>query len=172
MKKIKSLIVGSGTIGAYLSKLLIKKNHNIVVTSRFRKKKYKKYEKLKISKKPDNIFYFAGQSSIPKSYELPKETFQSNFTGAKNFLEIMLKNKIYTNFFKANSGYIFKPVKGKINLKSKFIKPKNAYVSAQQKSYKIIKKYRKKGLKCSSLIFMQIDSPLREKSFFLKYANY
>ena len=51
MKKIKSLIVGSGTIGAYLSKLLIKKNHNIVVTSRFRKKKYKNYEKLKISKK-------------------------------------------------------------------------------------------------------------------------
>ena len=120
MKKIKSLIVGSGTIGAYLSKLLIKKNHNIVVTSRFRKKKYKNYEKLKISKKirfkklnilnkkeikkiilsekPDNIFYFAGQSSIPKSYELPKETYQSNFTGAKNFLEIMLKNKIYTNF--------------------------------------------------------------------------
>ena len=39
MKKKKSLIVGSGTIGAYLSKLLIKKNHNIVVTSRFRKKK-------------------------------------------------------------------------------------------------------------------------------------
>ena len=50
MKKIKSLIVGSGTIGAYLSKLLIKKNHNIVVTSRFRKKKYKNYEKLKYQK--------------------------------------------------------------------------------------------------------------------------
>ena len=190
MKKIKSLIVGSGTIGAYLSKLLIKKNHNIVVTSRFRKKKYNNYEKLKISKKirfkklnilnkkeikkiilsekPDNIFYFAGQSSIPKSYELPKETYQSNFTGAKNFLEIMLKNKIYTKFFKANSGYIFKPNKGKINLNSKFIKPNNAYVKAQQKSFKIIKKFRKKGLKCSSLIFMQIESPLREKSFFIK----
>ena len=166
MKKIKSLIIGSGTIGAYLSKLLIKKKHNIVVTSRFTKKKYKNYENLKISKKvkfkklnilnkveikkiilfekPDNIFYFAGQSSIPKSFDLPKETFQSNFIGAKNFLEIIYKNKIYTNFFKANSGYIFKPVKGKINLKSKFIKPNNAYVRAQQKSYKIIKKFRKR----------------------------
>ena len=42
MKKIKSLIIGTGAIGAYLSKLLIEKKHNIVVTSRFRKKNYDK----------------------------------------------------------------------------------------------------------------------------------
>ena len=40
MKKIKSLIIGSGVIGAYLSKLLIQKKHSVTVTSRFLKKNY------------------------------------------------------------------------------------------------------------------------------------
>ena len=38
MKKTRSLIIGSGVIGAYLSKLLLKKKHEIVVTSRSKKK--------------------------------------------------------------------------------------------------------------------------------------
>ena len=40
MKKIKSLIIGSGVIGAYLSKLLIQKKHSVTVTSRFLKKAF------------------------------------------------------------------------------------------------------------------------------------
>ena len=125
MKKIKSLIVGSGVIGSYLSRLLLKKGHKVVVTSRFSKKTHNNYKILKISKKvnfkklnvlskleikkvindikPNNIFYLAGQSSIPKSFNLSKETKDSNFTGAKNFLEIIEKEKINLNFFKGNS---------------------------------------------------------------------
>ena len=114
MGKITSLITGSGVIGAYLSKELIKRNHNVIVTSRYLKKNYKNYKYLKINKKvkfiklnilnknnikkvldkysPDNIFYFSGQSSIAKSLKLKKSTFNSNFIGAKNFL-IILKKK-------------------------------------------------------------------------------
>ena len=190
MKKIKSLIIGTGVIGAYLSKLLIKKKHSVVVTSRLKRKNYRNYEKLKISKKvaikklnildkknikniiklvkPDNIFYLAGQSSLPKSFKLRRETIQSNYVGAKNFLEVLNKIKKNSNFFKANSGYILKPKNGKISLNSKLIKPNNPYVEAQQKAYKLVKKFRKKNLKCYSLIFMQIESPLRDKSFFIK----
>ena len=51
MKKIKSLIIGSGVIGAYLSKLLIQKKHSVTVTSRFLKKNYNNYKSLRISKK-------------------------------------------------------------------------------------------------------------------------
>ena len=190
MKKIKSLIIGTGAIGAYLSKLLIEKKHFVIVTSRLKKKNYKNYEKLKISKKvvikklnildkknikkiiqlerPDNIFYLAGQSSLPKSFKLRKETIQSNYVGAKNFLEVLNKIKNNCNFFKANSGYIFKPKNGKVSLNSKLIKPNNPYVEAQQKAYILVKKFRKKKLKCYSLIFMQIESYLRDKSFFIK----
>ncbi len=190
MKKIKSLIIGTGAIGAYLSKLLIEKKHNIVVTSRFKKKNYKNFQKLKISKKitfkklnilnkseikkilkdekPQNIFYLAGQSSLPKSFALQRQTLDSNYTGAKYFLETINKIKIRSKFFKANSGYIFKPVNGKINLNSNLVKPNNPYVKAQQHAYHLIKKFRKKGLDCYSLIFMQIESPLRHNSFFMK----
>ena len=190
MKKIKSLIIGTGAIGAYLSKLLIEKKHSVVVTSRLKRKNYRNYEKLKISKKvaikklnildkknikkiiqlekPDNIFYLAGQSSLPKSFKLRRETIQSNYVGAKNFLDVLSKIKNNSNFFKANSGYIFKPENGKISLNSKLIKPNNPYVEAQQKAYKLVKKFRKKNLKSYSLIFMQIESPLRDKSFFIK----
>ena len=109
--------------------MLIQKKHSVTVTSRFLKKNYNNYKSLNISKKlklkklnilkkneiekiikdfnPENIFYLAGQSSIPKSFTLPKETKDSNFSGAKNFLEIINKEKINTKFFKANSGYIF-----------------------------------------------------------------
>lgn len=190
MKKIKSLIVGSGVIGSYLSRLLLKKGHKVIVTSRFSKKTHNNYKILKISKKvnfkklnvlskleikkvindikPNNIFYLAGQSSIPKSFNLSEETKNSNFTGAKNFLEIIEKEKIKTNFFKANSGYIFKPNNGVIDLKCSLIKPNNPYVKAQQSAYKLIKKYRLRNLNCYSLIFMQIESPLRDKNFFIK----
>ena len=190
MKKIKSLIIGSGVIGSYLSRLLLKKGHKVIVTSRFSKKTHNNYKLLKISKKvnfkklnvlskleikkvindikPNNIFYLAGQSSIPKSFNLSKETKDSNFTGAKNFLEIIEKEKINTNFFKANSGYIFKPNNGVIDLKCSLIKPNNPYVKAQQSAYKLIKKYRLRNLNCYSLIFMQIESPLRDENFFIK----
>ena len=50
-KKPYILIVGSGVLGAYLSKLLLKKNYNIVVTTRKTRKNFINYEKLKISKK-------------------------------------------------------------------------------------------------------------------------
>ena len=190
MKKTISLVIGSGVIGAYLSKLLLKKKHRVIVTSRSKKKEFKNYKELKISKKvffkklnvlkkkeiirllkrvnPDNIFYLAGQSSIPKSFILKKETFNSNFIGAKNFVEILYKEKYKTRFFKANSGYIFKPKNGKISINSKLIKPNSPYVYAQQKAYNCIKQFRRKKVNCYSLLFMQIESPLREDSFLIK----
>ena len=98
------------------------------------------------------IFYLAGQSSIPKSFNLSRETKDSNFTGAKNFLEIIEKERINLNFFKGNSGYIFKPKNGVVDLKCSLIKPNNPYVKAQQSAYKLIKKYRLRNLNCYSLI--------------------
>ncbi len=183
-----ALIIGSGVIGAYLSKLLLKKKLNVVVTTRNLKKSYKNYNKLKIQNKvnfvklnilkkkkikkiiilvkPDYIFYFAGVSSIIKSFKKPKETLQSNYTGAKNFLEVLYNLKSKIKFFKANSGYIFH--KEKIKSNSKLIRPKNPYISSQIKSYKLVKKFRQKLVNSYSLIFFNIESPLRKDEFFIK----
>ena len=192
MKKKTTLITGSGVIGAYLAKELLKKKHKIIVTSRYIKKNYKNYQFLKIQKKvqfiklnilsknniskvlekysPDNIFYFSGQSSIAKSLKLKKSTFNSNFLGAKNFLIILKKKKLKTKFFKANSAYIFYSKNGIVSIKSKISNNQNPYIKSQIKAFKIIRLYRKKGINCYNLIFFQVESPLRAKDFLIKKA--
>ena len=185
----KNLIIGTGVLAAYLSLQLLKNKEKVIVTSRH-KKNYKnfkylrienkvKFEKLNVKKKleiknvikkhnPDKIYYFAGQSSLIKSLRMKKETVNSHFTGTKNFLDILKRYKIKCKFFKANSGYIFKPNNGKINLNSKFSNNKHVYIQAQQKTYKIINHYRKFNLKLFNLVFLQVESPLRPNDFFIK----
>tara|TARA_Y100000389_G_scaffold193783_1_gene222962 strand:- start:571 stop:1506 length:936 start_codon:yes stop_codon:yes gene_type:complete len=190
MKKEISIIVGSGVIGSYLAKLLIIKKHKVIVTTRKIKKNYKNYNTPNIKKKiifeklnvlknqeililikkynPNNIFYFSGQSSLTKSISLKKTTNDSNYVGARRFLEILHKNKFKSKFYKSNSGYIFEPKNGLISINSKMSKNKNPYIKSQIRAYKEVKKFRKKGVNCSSLIFMQIESPLRSNDFLIK----
>ena len=190
MEKDNSIIIGSGVIGSYLAKFLLSKKQRIIVTSRNRKKSYKNYNKLDIESKvifekldvlkkneilkllkkytPKNIFYFSGQSSLTKSINLRKATNDSNYIGAKKILEILHKYELKTNFYKANSGYIFEPNKGLVNIKSKISKNKNPYIQSQIKAYKEIKTFRKKGVNCCSIIFLQVESPLRDNNFFIK----
>ena len=190
MNKKVNLIIGSGVLGAYLSANLKKKKEKVIVTTRSLRKKPYNYNYLKIQKKvkfekldiknkalihkiinkyePEKIFYFAGQSSIPKSLKSPEETFQSHYNGTKNFLDVLKEKNLKIKFFKANSGYIFSPNKGRIDLNCKFSSNKNPYVKAQKKSFKLLKKYRQFGLNLSNLIFMQVESPLRHKDFLIK----
>jgi len=189
MSKNVNLIIGSGVIGAYLARELISKKKKTIVTSRKIKKNFKNYrylkiqnkvtfEKLDITKKkaiekildkyrPNKIFYFAGESSIPKSVLLPKATHISHYLGTKNFLEV-LKKKREIKFFKSNSGYIFKPNKGLVSLKCKFSQNKNPYISAQKKVFKLIDKFREFNLLVYNLVLLQVESPLRPNSFFIK----
>ena len=51
MKKENSIIIGTGVIGGYLSKLLLAKKHRVIVTSRKIKKNYINYSKLNMEKK-------------------------------------------------------------------------------------------------------------------------
>ena len=190
MNKRINLIIGSGVLGAYLSAELLKKKEKVVVTTRSLKKIYKNYNYLKIQKKvifeklninekiqidkiiskynPKKIFYFAGQSSITKSIKYKQETFNSHYNGTKNFLEILKKEKSTRKFFKANSGYIFTPKNGLIDLECKLSSNENPYIKAQKNVFNLIKKFRKYKLNLSNLIFMQIESPLRPNDFFIK----
>ena len=190
MNKKINMIIGTGVLGAYLSYFLLKKNEKVIVTSRTLKRNVKNYAFLKIYKKikfiklnvynreeverilekytPKKVFYFAGQSSLTKSIIKKKETLRSHFEGTKNFLDTIKKKKLNLKFFKANSGYIFSPNKGIINLKCRLSNNKNPYITAQQKTFKLVKKYRDQGLCAFNLIFMQIESPLRPNDFFIK----
>jgi GDPmannose 4,6-dehydratase len=190
VKKKIVLIIGTGMLGAHLSKYFITKNYSVVVTTRKLKFSYSNYLKLKISKKvkfiklnvqnkkeiyktitlinPANIYYFAGISSITKSFSAKKATYLSNYVGAKNFLQILKKEKLKIKFFKANSAYIFKSSKYGINTKSKLAKPSSPYTNSQIKAYKIIRKYRNLGVNSYNIIFFNIESPIKNNSFFIK----
>ena len=190
MNKKINLIIGSGVLGAYLSQELLKKGEKVIVSTRSIKNKKKNYQYLDIQKKvkfeklntnnknevkkiikkykPYKIFYFSGQSSLTKSYKYKKETLTSHYDGTKNFLDIIKDENLKLKFFKANSGYIFSPKKGHINLECKFSSNKNPYILAQQKTFKLIKKYRKFKLNLYNLVFMQVESPLRPKDFFIQ----
>jgi len=195
MKKKKILIIGSGVLGAYLSQIFLKKSYEVYVGTRILRKNYKNYKYLKIQKKikffrlnflnknevekkiktlkPEIIYYFSGQSSIYKSFKESKATLDSNFYGAQIFLNIIYKNKLKIKFFKSNSAYIFKTLKQEKNLKYKFVKPNSPYVEAQIKAFKVVKKFRKLGVNCYSLIFFNIESPLKPNSFILnKVSNF
>jgi len=188
-KKI-ALIIGSGMLGAYLSKYLLRKKYSVFVTTRSLKKKFTNYRKLKIYKKikfiklnvqnkqeisntiksinPISIYYFAGLSSITESFYRPRETILSNYIGAKNFLEILKKEKSNISFFKANSAYIFKSSDSGITTKSKLAKPNSPYIYSQIKAFKIVKKYRNLGINSYNIIFFNIESPIKNNNFFIK----
>ena len=190
MNKRVNLIIGSGVLGAYLSAELLKSKQIVIVTSRSLNKNFTNYKYLKIRNKikfeklntnkkdeiekivkkynPKKIFYFSGQSSLTKSVENKKETFDSHYNGTKNFLVFLKKEKLDTKFYKANSGYIFSSISGFININSTFSSNKNPYIRTQQKVFNLIKKYRNLGVNASNLVFMQVESPLRDKDFFIK----
>ena len=190
MNKRVNLIIGSGVLGAYLSAELLKNKQIVVVTSRSLNKNFTNYKYLKIKNKikfeklntnkkneveniikkykPKKIFYFSGQSSLTKSIKNKKETFISHYNGTKNFLVFLKKKELDTKFYKANSGYIFSSISGFVSINSTFASNNNPYIKTQQKVFSLIKKYRKLGVNASNLVFMQVESPLRNRDFFIK----
>jgi len=176
------IIGGTGQFGITLKNQLNKKNKRVIITSRFKKSIIKKkqfeivvldiFNKEKISKiikkyKPQNIFYFAGQSSPSISFIKKNETLKSNYTGCKNVLESIYKIDKNISFFYAASSEIYGKIKGKISLKSKRY-PVNPYGISKLKGLNITKLYREKyKLKAYNAIIFNTESILRDKSFFI-----
>ena len=186
--KTALIIGGSGQIGVYLANHLIKKKYKVFISTRKinsnKKKKfqilniYKKvnflklnlYKKKEIFKlinkiKPDEIYYLAAQSSISKSFKIPKKTFQVNFQGCKNVLETLKKNNFTGKFLNMASSEIFGNQKG-FNSLAKKLTPISPYGKAKLKSFNLTKKYRKEfKLKTYNAIIFNCESIFRPKNF-------
>ena len=188
---VKVLIVGgSGQIGFYLTKYLLnKKNIEIYVSTRNKNSlKFKRFIKLIPKKvnyiklninnkndiaynlkkiKPNYIFFLAGQSSVYKSFYKKKETFISNYQACKNFIELIIKNKLNLKFFNASSTEIFGNKKKKLELSSNK-KPVSPYGCSKLKSFNLVLNYRKRfKLKVYNGILSNCESLLRSKNFIL-----
>jgi len=181
--KCHSLIIGgTGQFGITLKNQLNKKNKKVIITSRFKKSTIKKkqfeiivldiFNKEKIFKiikrhKPQNIFYFAGQSSPSISFVKKNETIRSNYIGCKNVLETIYNIDTNISFFYAASCEMYGKIKGKISLKSKKY-PVNPYGLGKLKGFNITKLYREKyKLKAYNIIIFNTESLLRDKSYFI-----
>ena len=181
--KCHSLIIGgTGQFGISLKNLLNKKKEKVIITSRFKNSTTKNfffevivldiYKKEKIFKiiekyKPQNIFYFAGQSSPNISFIKKKETLRSNFIGCRNVLECVYKIDKNIKFIYAASSEMYGDLKGKISLRSKKY-PVNPYGISKLKGFNLTKLYREKyNLKAYNAIIFNTESTLRDKSFFI-----
>ncbi len=190
-KSVAIIVGGTGQFGRILAGKLIKKNYKVVITTRSLAKATLKFKSIKLNTsknllfkkldilkrnkikllllkfKPKLIFFFAGQGSPKKSFYKKKETRLSNFRGCKNFLEVILKNKIQSKFLNATSSEIYADTRNKISLESKK-KPISPYGVAKLNSYKITKKFRiKYNLQCYNAVIFNTESTLREKNFLI-----
>ena len=185
--KISIIVGGSGQFGVYLSQFLLKKRHRVIITSRNIQKAKKKITfkhrnlilaKLDVLNKkqikdlicnynPSAIFYFASQSSPTLSFKNKKKTFDSNFSGCKNFLEIIHKEKIDCKFLNAASSEIFSETKKKITLKSKKT-PISPYGKAKLLSFNKTKYFReRKKIKAFNAIIFNTESVLRKRDYLI-----
>lgn len=185
--KISIIVGGSGQLGISLSKLLLNKNQDVVITTRniisskkkipFKHKRLRLF-KLDVLKKkqinfllkkfnPDYIFYLAGQSSPNLSFNKKVTTYLSNVTGCKNFLEILQNHNFKTKFINASSSEIFAETSKKIKINSKK-KPISPYGKAKLDSFNITKFYReKKNLKTYNAIIFNTESFYRKREYLI-----
>jgi GDPmannose 4,6-dehydratase len=165
MKK-KALILGvDGQDGSLMSDFLVKKKYKIIGT--YRDKKLKKLRSLNILNKikvvncdisnfskinnlikknsPDEIYNFAGVSTLNKSENNLKENDQTNNQAVLNIMLSIKDNKKKIKFFQSLSSEMFKKNK-KINFCNEKTKLdiNNAYSISKISSYNYLKLLRKK----------------------------
>jgi len=192
-KKLTAVIFGiSGQDGSYLADLLLKKNYNIVGTTRDTSKKNLKnlttlgvLNKIKIIKcdivnffavrklinitKPSEIYYLCGQSSVTKSYIDPSEAFKSNTLGLLNILETVKKTNKKIKVFNAVSGQFYGNRKNNIYSEKSYIAPQSPYAVSKASSFWLTKIFREwYGIKCCNGILFNHESPLRSNEFVTK----
>ena len=188
-----ALICGvSGQDGALLAKLLLSKGYRVVGTSRdAQASSFANLERLAIGgdvelvsmslsdfrsvlqvvdkSKPDEIYNFAGQSSVGLSFEQPVETLESHATGTLNLLEVVRFLGDDVKIYNAGSGECFGDA-GSIaaNEKTPFY-PRSPYAVAKAAAFWEAVNYREAyGLYVCSGILFNHESPLRPARFVTK----
>ncbi len=185
-----ALICGvSGQDGSLLASLLLQKGYRVVGTSRdARASSFKNLVSLGIREKlefesmslvdfrsvaqvldkvkPDEIYNFAGQSSLGLSFEMPVETLESHALGTLNILEVIRFLKLDTRFYNASSGECFGSTGSLHATEETRFHPRSPYAVAKSAAFWTLDNYREAyGLyACSGLLFNH-ESHLRGFDF-------
>ena len=185
----RALIFGvTGQDGAYLASFLLKKNYTVFGTSRkFPPHKLMGLKRMGIQSKihkinadlaypnsirkainesnPDEIYNFAGDSSVAHPYKNPILTTKINALGVIHILEQIRKNHSGTKFFLASSSEMYVAQKGKITEDTHF-NPSTPYAISKVFSHNMTVQYRENfGIFACCGILFNHESPLRTTNF-------
>jgi GDPmannose 4,6-dehydratase len=198
MKKKIALIFGvTGQDGAYLSKLLLKKNYivhgikrrsstpntqridDIYVDLHKKTDFYLHYGDLtdslsilKLIKKiqPNEIYNLAAQSHVSVSFQIPEYTANVNAIGTLRILDAIktLNLQKHTKFYQAGTSEMFGASTPPQNEKTKFY-PRSPYAAAKLYAHWITINYREsyKIFACNGILFNH-ESPIRGNTFVTK----
>ena len=186
----KALICGiSGQDGSYLAELLLRKDYEVIGTSRdaqtasFANLAYLGIQGrirlesmathdfrsvLQVLRKvqPDEIYNLSGQSSVGLSFEQPVETLDSIVTGTLNLLEGIRMLERPVRFYSAGSSECFGNTgPGGATEESPF-RPRSPYAVAKAAMFWLVANYREAyGLHASTGILFNHESPIRPTRF-------
>lgn len=185
-----ALICGiSGQDGAYLAKLLLDKGYRVVGTSRDAQlSSFSNLIKLRVREdtefmsmalndfrsvlqvihqvKPQEIYNFAGQSSVGLSFEEPVETLQSHAIGTLNLLESVRFLGNSARIYNASSGECFGNLDGLAATESTPFYPRSPYAVAKAAAFWECVNYREAyDVFVTSGILFNHESPLRPARF-------
>lgn len=191
--KRRALICGvSGQDGAYLSKLLLDKGHEVWGTSRdAQMSSFALLRELKIADQvktismsltdfrsvlqaisevqPDEIYNLAGQSSVGLSFNQPVDTFESIALGTINLLESIRFINAKIRFYNAGSSECFGDTGNDAADENTAFRPTSPYAIAKAAATWQVDLYRKAyGLYAVTGILFNHESPLRPERFVTK----
>tara|TARA_Y100001968_G_scaffold333397_1_gene396005 strand:+ start:93 stop:1061 length:969 start_codon:yes stop_codon:yes gene_type:complete len=188
LNRKSALVLGcSGQDGILLCRSLSKQGYEVIGGSRNKEKTLQKFKEEDILSKvaihhidinnfdsifnaikefsPNEIYNFAGQSSVSYSFEKPNETLASIVLGTSNILEASKKINFQGKIFFAGSGEIYgETEKGADINYSK--NPKSPYGIGKQASLELVRIYREVyGLNAVTGILFNHESELRDQKF-------
>jgi len=189
----KALILGvSGQDGAYLAELLLAKGYHVYGTSRdAQTATFHNLDVLNIRERvicesmalndfrsvlqvlskvePDEIYNFAGQSSVGLSFEQPVETMESFTIGTLNILEGIRFLGLPTRLYNAGSSECFGNTGSEPADENTPFRPRSPYAVAKAAAHWEVSNYRDAyGLFACTGILFNHESPLRPARFVTK----
>jgi GDPmannose 4,6-dehydratase len=187
---MRALIIGiSGQDGAYLSRFLLEKGYQVFGTSRdVNLASFAGLERLGIRERvsllstapndfrsvltaltqvrPDEVYNFAGQSSVGLSFDQPVETMESIALGTLSLLEAIRFMSAPIRYYNAGSGECFGDARGQAADEETPFRPRSPYAVAKATAHFQVANYREAyGLFACSGILFNHESPLRPPRF-------
>ncbi len=116
--------------------------------------------------KPDEVYHFAGQSSVGRSFAEPEPTFLSTAVSTLNLLEAVRRERPEARVFVAASGEVFGDTGGARANESTPLHAASPYAAAKSSAVLLTQSYRVSyGLFCCVAFFYNHESPRRPETF-------